>query len=81
MKIKFYGSKLCPRCYLARRALRDICDVEEQREIEEIEVLLHPKRTWQADIRMIPALQVEEATLSGIYLSASHIYTFIRKFR
>ncbi len=81
MKITFYSSKLCPRCYMARRSLKEICNSDEQFEIEEIDILQQPKRTWQAGIRMIPALQVDNEILSGAYLTKLQILRFIQEFK
>ncbi len=79
MKIIFYSSKLCPRCYMVRRSLKEICNSDEQFEFEEIDILQQPKRTWQAGIRMIPALQADKAILSGTYLTKPQILKFIQE--
>ncbi len=79
MKILFYSSKLCPRCYMVRRSLKEICNSDEQFEFEEIDILQQPKRTWQAGIRMIPALQADKAILSGTYLTKPQILKFIQE--
>ena len=81
MKILFYSSKLCPRCYMVRRSLKEICNSDEQFEFEEIDILQQPKRTWQAGIRMIPALQADKAILSGTYLTKPQILKFIQELK
>ncbi len=81
MKITFYSSKICPRCYMVRRSLKEICNSDEQFEFEEIDVLQQPKRTWQAGIRMIPALQADKAILSGTYLTKPQILKFIQELK
>ena len=66
---------------MARRSLKEICNSDEQFEIEEIDILQQPKRTWQAGIRMIPALQVDNEILSGAYLTKLQILRFIQEFK
>lgn len=78
MKIKFYGSFLCPRCFMACRFLKELSKDSKGITIEEIDVLQHPKKTWHAGIRMIPALQVGDKILSGSYLTKKRIQNFLK---
>lgn len=66
---------------MVRRSLKEICNSDEQFEFEEIDVLQQPKRTWQAGIRMIPALQADKAILSGTYLTKPQILKFIQELK
>ncbi len=81
MKITFYSSKLCPRCYMTRRSLKEICKSDKQLEFEEIDILQQPKRTWKKGIRMIPTLQIDNAILSGAYLTKPQILNFIHELK
>ncbi len=77
MKIIFYRSILCPRCYLARKALFELTAEKSNLEIEEVDILSHPLRTWKDGIRLIPALKIEKKLLSGVFLSRQEISGFI----
>jgi hypothetical protein len=77
MRIIFYKSSLCPRCYLTRKALLLlIADIPEI-EVEYVDVLAEPGRTFADGIRMIPALRIGKKILSGIYLSKNSISLFL----
>jgi len=77
MHIEFYRSAFCPRCLMAARALRRLMLLFPDLTVETIEISIHPKRAWQAGIRMIPALKINAAILSGITLSERRIRAFI----
>ncbi len=77
MHIIFYKSKCCPRCFLAKQHLLAICSKKPHLQIEEVEVLTSPLRTWQEGIKMVPALKVGDAVLSGLYLSRKSITDFV----
>ena len=79
MHITFYHSTFCPRCRLARHALKDITRGRGDIEIEEIDVLKRPLETLRKGIRMVPALQIDNRVLSGLYLKRRHIHQFIDK--
>jgi len=48
-------------------------------EVDAIEVTLNYKRAWKDGIRVFPALNIDEETLSGMILSRDAIRTFIEK--
>jgi hypothetical protein len=77
MRIIFYKSKLCPRCYVAGKHLLALCSTIPDLQVEEVEILTSPLRAWQDGIRMVPALKVGDAVLSGMYLSQESITNFV----
>ncbi|KJR97834.1 MAG: hypothetical protein VR65_22720 [Desulfobulbaceae bacterium BRH_c16a] len=77
--ILFYRSIFCPRCALARRYLQQLASADSSIRIEEIDILLSPRRAWLDGIRMIPALKVDDQVLSGLHLSKSAIADFISR--
>ncbi len=77
MHITFYHTALCPRCRLVRRALEDIAEKRGDMEIEAIDVLRRPRVALRSGIRMIPALQINDRVLSGLYLKRKRIRQFI----
>ncbi len=77
MRIIFYKSKLCPRCFIAGKYLQALCSTTPGLLVEEVELLTSPLRTWQDGIRMVPALKIGDAVLSGIYLSQEAIVDFV----
>ena len=77
--ITFYRSNLCPRCYLARKYLRQLASTDSSLRIEEVDGLLSPRRAWQDGIRMIPAVKIGDQVLSGLYLSKDAIAAFIAR--
>ncbi len=77
MRIIFYKSKLCPRCYVAGKHLLALCSKIPDLQVEEVELLTSPLRTWQDGIRMVPALKIGDVVLSGIYLSQESITDFV----
>lgn len=79
--ITFYRSRLCPRCYVAGRHLRKLAAADPSIEIEEVDILSAPRRTWQDQIRMIPAMRIGDQTLSGLFLSKNDIADFIAENR
>jgi glutaredoxin len=78
MKITLYGSSLCPRCHFARKILLEIAHGNQNTEIEEIDVVAHPLKTWSDGIRIFPALKIDDAIFSGIFLSRKKMETFIK---
>ena len=78
MKITFYGSALCPRCHFAHKILLEMANGNQKMEIEKIDVVAHPLRTWSDGIRIFPALKVGDDILSGIFLSRKRVETFIK---
>ena len=81
MKVTFYGSVLCPRCHFAHRMLLEILHNDGEIEVEEIDVLAHPLKTWSDGIRIFPALKIGDRILSGIFLGRKMIETFINETR
>ena len=79
MLIIFYKSKLCPRCFIAGKHLQAVCANDPHIQIEEVELLTSPLRTWRDGIRMVPALKVGDTILSGIYLSHEVITDFVTR--
>lgn len=79
MKITFYHSSLCPRCYLARKALLEIVRGYEDVTIEEIDVLAHPLQTWADGVRVFPALKIGDRILSGIFLDRRKMQPFVQE--
>ncbi|MFH0783431.1 MAG: hypothetical protein V2B20_15965 [Pseudomonadota bacterium] len=80
MHIIFYKSKLCPRCFLVKKQLLAICQEHPHFQIEEVEILTSPLRTFRDGINMVPALKIGDDILSGMYLSKKKIIDFITQF-
>ncbi len=59
------------------RALNRIGQETGNLEIENIDIILNPRRALQDGITMIPALQMGEQRLSGIFLSEEKIRDFL----
>mgnify|MGYP001774101285 CR=1 FL=1 len=78
MTIKFYRTALCPRCFLAKRALEKIT-AESDIHVEIIEVATTALGSWRDGIRMIPALKIDDDILSGVLLDEQRIRTFIAR--
>jgi glutaredoxin len=77
MKVTFYGSALCPRCHFSHRMLLEIIHSNKEIDLEVIDVLAHPLRTWSDGIRIFPALKIGDRILSGIFLGRNSMETFI----
>jgi glutaredoxin len=77
MKITFYRSALCPRCLYTRRILLDIIRGNKEIELEEIDILAHPLKSWMDGIRIFPALKINDRILSGVFLGREKIKAFI----
>ncbi len=77
MLITFYKSSLCPRCYLAKKALLSLASSNSDINIEEIDVITSPKTALNAGITMIPAIRIGEKTLWSLYLSRQKIEEFV----
>ena len=77
--IVFYNSALCPRCMLARRALRRLRLQFPDMKIEEVDVVANPLRAWRDGIRMIPALRAGDDLLAGIFLREEAIRRFVAR--
>ncbi len=79
LKITFYRSKLCPRCFLAGKYLRAAIREDSTIDVEEVDILSSPVRFMETGIRMIPALVIGKETLSSIYLNRKSIEAFISR--
>jgi len=77
MNITFYKSRLCPRCYIAKKYLQALCSTNPLLQIEEVELLTSPLRTFRDGIKMVPALKIGDIILSGLYLSEKEITDFV----
>ncbi|WP_457578094.1 hypothetical protein [Desulfomarina sp.] len=79
IKITYYRSKLCPRCFLAGKYLRAIIGEDRNIDVEEVDIMSSPLRFMETGIRMIPALVIGKETLSSIYLNRKSIEDFISR--
>ncbi len=77
MHITLYKSALCPRCYLAGLYLQEIASLDPKIRIEEVDVMVAPRQSWDAGIRMIPALKINDRILSALFMSRTSIADFI----
>ncbi len=78
MRITFYRSAICPRCMLVAGELKKL-EKEFNLEVTEVELTKNPLKTWKAGIRMIPALECNGEILTGLYLSAKQLRSFIEQ--
>jgi hypothetical protein len=78
MKIVFYKTFLCPRCFLTGRALARLRREFPELEIETVEVTRYPQRAWQDGVRMLPAVCREGKVLTGLYLTDEALRNFLR---
>ena len=79
MLIVFYRTRLCPRCYLARKWLSELTRNVPDLHIDEREVLHSPRQILHEGIRMIPAIRIGDQILSGAVLTKRKINDFLRK--
>ena len=79
MKITFYHTSMCPRCAHVRKHLRALLGNAYTASCIEIDSLVHPLKTWQDGVRMIPALKIDRALLSGVLLSEKQVRAFLIK--
>lgn len=77
MHLVFYKSALCPRCAAAKKSLQALIADNPAINVEEIDILTAPLRTWGDGIRMIPALRHGERVLSGLLLTREAIAAFL----
>lgn len=78
MKITFYHSPLCPRCYLARKNLYSILKKYKDISVQEIDVVRNLKLSKENGVRLFPALQYKNKTVSGVFLSKDKIDAFLK---
>ncbi|WP_163339675.1 hypothetical protein [Desulfopila sp. IMCC35008] len=77
MQIIFYKSSLCPRCRRAGHHLSELLNEYSDHELEIVDILNNPLRSWQDGIRMIPAITAGNRKLSGLYLTRQNISDFL----
>lgn len=78
MHVILYKTALCPRCFLAGRALRQLRREFPDLTIETVEVTRDPLRAWQAGVRMVPTVTCNGKTLSGVILTTTSLRAFLR---
>jgi len=78
MQVVLYKTFLCPRCFLAGRALKKLRREFPELTIETVEVAQEPIRAWQNGVRMLPAITYNGKTLSGVILSTAALREFLR---
>lgn len=79
MKIELYRTILCPRCLYVSRILKKIVADAPQIELEIIEVATNLTRTHQAGIKTVPAIRIDNDTLTGLVLTPQKIRRFIEQ--
>lgn len=78
MQVTLYKTFLCPRCFMAGRALEKLRSEFPQLTIETVEVTREPLRAWQAGVRMLPAVTCNGKTISGLILTSATLRDFLR---
>lgn len=81
MLITLYKSMFCPRCHLARKYLHELTAHDLEIKVEEIDILVTPRRSWSDGVRMIPALKIDNHILSALYINRIKIADFIADHR
>lgn len=78
MKATLYKTFLCPRCFMAGRALENLRSELPELTIETVEVTREPLRVWQAGVRMLPTVTCNGRTISGLFLTTAALRDFLR---
>lgn len=78
MQVTLYKTFLCPRCFLASRALKKLQKEFPELQIETVEVIREPHLAWQAGVRLVPAVTCNGKTLSGVILTEASLRNFLR---
>ncbi len=78
MKIRFYQSPLCPRCYAAKQKLRTILKEFDDFEVEEIDAVLSFNTMREDDLLLFPALVCGEHKVNGVLLTEKKIRSFLK---
>jgi predicted DsbA family dithiol-disulfide isomerase len=78
MKVTLYKTFLCPRCFLAGRALNKLRSEFPDLTIETVEVTREPLRAWQDGVRILPAVNRDGKTISGLLLTTATLRDFLR---
>lgn len=79
MNIILYRTKLCPRCFLAKKYLIELTRGRSAVQIEEREVFSSPLEVYREGIAMVPAIRIGDQVLSGIFLSRDRIRAFLQR--
>ena len=77
MRVTFYKSAFCPRCWAAERKLRKLAAGRPAMEIEVVDLLKERQKAREQGVRMIPALHAGTNRLSGFWLSEDRIRRFL----
>jgi glutaredoxin len=77
MHVVLYKTLLCPRCFLAERALKSLHKEFQELSIETVEVTREPLRAWQDGVRMLPTVTCNEKSLSGLFLTTNALRDFL----
>jgi hypothetical protein len=64
---------------MARKTLYELIDSNPEIEVEEVDVVTSPLRTWRDGVRFIPTLKSGDKTLTGVFLSHSEIQGFLEE--
>lgn len=56
MKVTYYKSALCPRCWFSDRRLQELRAAHPEVEIETVEVLADPRRALRDKVMMLPTI-------------------------
>ena len=77
MQVTLYKTFLCPRCFLAARALEKLRGEFPEMTIETVEVTREPLRAWRDGVRMLPAVSCNGKTISGVMLTTATLRDFL----
>jgi predicted DsbA family dithiol-disulfide isomerase len=77
-QVVLYKTFLCPRCFLAGRALQKLRGEFPELIFETVEVTRDPLRAWQAGVRMLPTVTYQGKTISGVILTTAALRDFLR---
>lgn len=58
MKVTYYRSAFCPRCWLADRRMSELRAARPAVEIETVDVLVAPARAMRAGVWMLPTIVI-----------------------
>lgn len=78
MHVVLYKTFLCPRCFLAGRALKKLRGEFPELTIATVEVSREPLRAWHEGVRMLPTVTCQGKTLSGVILTTATLRDFLR---
>lgn len=78
MQVTLYKTFLCPRCFLAGRALNKLQEELPELTVETVEITREPLRAWKDGVRMLPTVTCNDRSLSGILLTTTALRKFLR---